>query len=113
MLKIAKVQQSVFPFKRSNNEAALKLKERLEASLKDLNYANVVSKDIYNLEEQFVVVHGFKSKDFALGYIELLKNNKDYKIDNENFVILSANYKVVQVHKNIKDYRRQSLTPKP
>jgi tetratricopeptide (TPR) repeat protein len=103
----------VFPFKRSNNEAALKLKERLEASLKDLNYANVVSKDIYNLEDQFLVVHGFKSKDFALGYIELLKNNKDYKIDNENFVILSANYKVVQVHKNIKDYRRQSLTPKP
>ncbi|MBT8263710.1 MAG: hypothetical protein KJN75_00085, partial [Muriicola sp.] len=103
----------VFPFKRSNNKTALKLMERLEASLKDLNYSNVVSKDIYNLEDQFVVVHGFKSKDFAFGYIELLKNNKDYKIDNENFVILSANYKVVQVHKNIKDYKRQSLTPKP
>ena len=103
----------VFPFKRSNDKTALKLIERLEASLKDLNYSNVVSKDIYNLEDQFVVVHGFKSKDFALGYIELLKNNKDYKIDNENFVILSANYKVVQVHKNIKDYKRQSLTPKP
>lgn len=103
----------VFPFKRSNDAAALRLKKRLEASIKDLNYSNKVSKDIYNLEDEFVVVHGFKSRDFALGYVELLKNNKDYRIANENFVILSNNYKTVQIHKNIKDYRRQNLTPKP
>ncbi len=103
----------VFPFKRSNDAAALRLKKRLEASIKDLNYSNKVSKDIYNLEDEFVVVHGFKSRDFALGYVELLKNNKDYRIANENFVILSNNYKTVQIHKNIEDYRRQNLTPKP
>ncbi len=103
----------VFPFKRSNNEKALKLMELLEKSIKDLRYKNVVSKDIYDLENQFVVVHGFKSKDFALGYAELLKNNKDYKVANENFVILSENYKIVQVHKNISDYRDTLLTPKP
>ena len=67
----------------------------------------MVSKDIYNLEDQFVVVHGFKSKDFALGYAELIKNNKDYRIDDENFVILSNNYKIIQVHKNIADYKAQ------
>ncbi|WP_297761781.1 hypothetical protein [uncultured Muriicola sp.] len=103
----------VFPFKRSNDAAALRLIKRLEASIKDLNYSNKVSKDIYNLEDEFVVVHGFKSRDFALGYVELLKNNKDYRIANENFVILSNNYKTVQIHKNIEDYRRQNLTPKP
>lgn len=103
----------IFPFKRSNDAAALRLKKRLEASIKDLNYSNKVSKDIYNLEDEFVVVHGFKSRDFALGYVELLKNNKDYRIANENFVILSNNYKTVQIHKNIEDYRRQNLTPKP
>ena len=103
----------VFPFKRSNDAAALRLKKRLEASIQDLNYSNKVSKDIYNLEDEFVVVHGFKSRDFALGYVELLKNNKDYRIANENFVILSNNYKTVQIHKNIEDYRRQNLTPKP
>jgi hypothetical protein len=53
------------------------------------------------------VVHGFKSKDYALGYAELIKNNKDYRIDDENFVILSDNYKIIQVHKNIADYRAQ------
>lgn len=103
----------VFPFKRNNNDAALVLKELLEKSIKDLRYKNVVSKDIYNLEDQFVVVHGFKSKEFALGYAELLKNNKDYKVTNENFVILSSNYKVTQVHKNLTEYKKSLLTPKP
>ena len=103
----------VFPFKRNSNKAALVLKELLEKSIKDLKYRNIVSKDIYNLEDQFVVVHGFKSKDFALGYAELLKNNKDYKVTKENFVILSSNYKITQVHKNLEDYKKSLLTPKP
>lgn len=103
----------VFPFKRHKNDEALKLKELLEKSIEDLKYRNVVSKDIYNLEDQFVIVHGFKSKDYALGYAELLKINKDYRVDNENFVILSSNYKVIQVHKNIEEYKNSMLTPKP
>lgn len=103
----------VFPFKIKNNENALKLKEKLEESIEDLKRKNIVSKDIYNLEDQFVIVHGFSSKEFALGYLELLKNNKDYKIDIENFVILSANYKTIQVHKNLDEYKKQLLTPKP
>ncbi|HMB63362.1 MAG TPA: hypothetical protein VKN36_09840 [Eudoraea sp.] len=103
----------VFPFKRQHNDAALFLMKRLEKSIEDLKYRNVVSKDIYNLEDQFVVVHGFKSKDFALGYLELLKINRDYRIDVENFVILSFNYKIIQVHKNLQAYKDQILTPKP
>lgn len=87
--------------------------ELLEKSIEDLRYKNTISKDIYNLEDQFVVVHGFKSKDFALGYAELLKNNKDYRVANENFVVLSENYKIIQVHKNIDEYRNTLLTPKP
>lgn len=97
----------VFPLKIRDDKKALRLKELLEKSIEDLKYKNVVSKDIYNLEDQFVVVHGFKSKDFALGYAELIKNNKDYRIDDENFVILSNNYKIIQVHKNIADYKAQ------
>ncbi|WP_299534026.1 hypothetical protein [Ulvibacterium sp.] len=103
----------VFPFKRKNDEAAQKLLEKLKKSIKDLKYRNIVSKDVYNLEDQFVVVHGFKSKDFALGYVELLNINKDYRVDNENFVILSSNYKILQVHKNVQEYRNKLLTPKP
>jgi len=103
----------IFPFKRQNDDKALKIKEILEGSIEDLKYKNLVSKDIYDLEMEFVVVHGFKSKDYALGYVELLKNNKDYRIANENFVILSSNYKIIQVHKNLQEYKNQVLTPKP
>jgi hypothetical protein len=103
----------IFPFKRQNDDKAVALKKILEKSINDLNYKNIVSKDIYNLEVEFVVVHGFKSKDYALGYVELLNKNKDYRIANENFVILSSNYKIIQVHKNLQDYNNQVLTPKP
>ena len=103
----------VFPFKRQNDDKAEALKKELERSISELRYKNIISKDIYNLEDEFVVVHGFKSKDFALGYLELLKVNKNYRIDLENFVILSSNYKIIQVHKNLDEYKQLVLTPKP
>ncbi len=102
----------VFPFSRIQHEEALELKKRLEESMKDLGYTYTVSRDIYNLDTEFVVVHGFPSETYAIGYAELLKNNKDYRITNENFVILSDNYKVVQVHKNLADYHNHLQTPK-
>jgi tetratricopeptide (TPR) repeat protein len=103
----------VFPFSSNQQEEADKLKKRLEDSMKDLGYQYTVSRDIYNLEKSFVVVHGFPSQTYALGYVELLKNNRDYQIDLENFVILSSNYKVVQVHKNLDEYRQRLQSPKP
>lgn len=103
----------VFPFKIRDNENALKLQKRLEDAIKDLRYKNIVSKDIYNLEDQFVAVHGFKSKDFALGFSELIKKNKDYRIKDENFVVLSKNYQTILVHKNLDAYKAKLLTPKP
>ena len=103
----------IFPFKRQHDDKALELKKLLEKSITDLQYSNLVSKDIYDLETEFIVVHGFRSKDYALGYVELLNKNKDYRIAKENFVILSSNYKIIQVHKNLKEYLNQVLTPKP
>ena len=103
----------VFPFKMTESQKAQELKELLEKSIKDLNYRNTVSIDVYNLETQFVVVHGFKSEDYVLGYAELIKNNKEYRVPYENFVILSANYKTIQVHKNLKAYKNHIATPKP
>ncbi|USD26931.1 tetratricopeptide repeat protein [Flagellimonas marinaquae] len=97
----------VFQFKIRNDEKANELKKRLEEVIKELRYNNRISKDIYNLEDQFVVVHGFRSKDFALGFAELIKNNRDYLIKDENFVILSENYKIIQVHKNLESYKAQ------
>ena len=103
----------VFPLASADKEKINKLKELLSKSLKDANYDHKLSRDVYNLQTDFIVIHDFTSKEFALGYAELLKNNKDYKIKDQNFVILSANYKIVQVHKNLDDYKNGLLTPKP
>ncbi len=103
----------VFPFKKGDATKIEKLRKRLEEAIKDLRYKNMVSRDIYNLENQFVVVHGFKSKDFAMGFAELIKNNRDYRIKDENFVILSRNYQTILIHKNLDAYMAQMLTPKP
>ncbi|XHP73489.1 hypothetical protein KCTC52924_01232 [Arenibacter antarcticus] len=97
----------VFPLKTQDAKKAARLKELLENSIVELKYKNIVSMDVYNKEELFVVVHGFRSKDFALGYAELIRYNKEYRIDDVNFVILSANYKIIQVHKNIVEYIAQ------
>ena len=97
----------VFTFSRDQDEPALALKQRLQEVVDDLRYKNLVSRDIYNLETQFIVVHGFKTKEFALGFTELIKKNRDYRINDENFVVLSKNYKIIQVHKNLESYKEQ------
>ena len=103
----------VFPYKIREDESALKLKNRLEEIIKDLAYKNKISKDVYTLEDQFVIVHGFRSKEFALGFVELINTNRKYRVRKENFVISSKNYKIIQVHKNITDYLAQVDLPKP
>src|SRR5690606_17749120 len=97
----------VFPFKSWEDQRALQLRDRLLGAISDLRYSNKVSKDVYSPEQQFVVVHGFPSRDYALGFAELIKNNRDYRIADHNFVVLSANYKVIQVHKNLESYIAQ------
>ncbi len=103
----------VFEFNSYEDKQMNDLKILLEQSIIDLKYRNTVSIDVYNIEKNFVVVHGFKSEEFALGYAELIKNNKDYLVAYKNFVILSSNYKTIQVHKNITAYKNRDTTPKP
>ncbi|MFD0863096.1 tetratricopeptide repeat protein [Sungkyunkwania multivorans] len=93
----------VYPFKKGERlEERAKLKETIERALKELVYRNnSVSVDVYDRDKIFVVVHGFKTPEFAAGFAELLNTNKDYLVDNEYFVALSSNYKVIQVHKNM------------
>ncbi len=102
----------IFSFESNETQKAEDLKQVLEKAIKDLDYKNTVSIDIYNSENQFVVVHGFKIEEYALGFAELIKNNRDYRIAKENFVILSNNYKIIQVHKNLNAYKNRTSIEK-
>tara|TARA_B100000427_G_scaffold319201_1_gene317160 strand:+ start:75 stop:2573 length:2499 start_codon:yes stop_codon:yes gene_type:complete len=60
------------------------------------------SKDYYNNIVTFVVLHGLKSYDGAMGLVEMLNENSG--INNEYFVASSENYKTIQIHKNLEEY---------
>ncbi|MEO8773157.1 MAG: hypothetical protein ABI263_03415 [Gelidibacter sp.] len=85
--------------------------EEVDAFLKELNdevieiryYDLSVSKDIYDKNTIFVVVHGLKSIEGASGFADLLRERK-VNITRPYIAISSPNYEIVQRHKNLKDY---------
>ena len=81
--------------------------EKAKAALKDMYFTSKkASKDVYDKNSTLVVIHGFDSESSARGFSELLQNNKKYKIKYPNFIISSDNYKVIQIHKNLDDYKK-------
>ncbi|MCB0374693.1 MAG: tetratricopeptide repeat protein, partial [Sinomicrobium sp.] len=100
----------VFPVRRPDEKKVEKLAKTIVKSLEELKYDYLnASKDIYDGELIFIVVHGFESEDRALGYAELLSINKKYRIRDESFPITSENYRIVQIHKNLDAYKKEKL----
>lgn len=62
------------------------------------------SEDIYNSEDNFMVIHGVISEQFSKGIIDSLSIKKEYKIQQKPIIISNYNYLVVQINKNIEDY---------
>jgi hypothetical protein len=70
------------------------------------------SKDVYDENTTFVVVHGLKSIQGAGGFAQILQaENRDEngkplkpKITKESFAISSPNYAIIQRHKNLNAY---------
>jgi len=101
----------VYQFNNSEIEEAKKLQEKLESALKAYNYTDEMSTsmDYYVPGVTFVIVHGLNTKLGALGFADVLKEHKVYKIKKEHFEISSANYKIIQIHKNLTDYLNKDL----
>lgn len=62
------------------------------------------SNDIYTMTDNFIVIHGIISEEFAKGITAILKDFKEYKILQTPIIISNYNYQVVQIHKNIEEY---------
>lgn len=95
--------------------------EDIDAFIKTLNeeieekityFDLTTSKDLYDENTTFVVVHGLTSIQGASGFAQLLQSNeKDSrgrpikpKITKEYFAISSPNYAIIQRHKNLNAY---------
>ena len=87
----------------STEEIDAFIKKLNESILKVKHFELTTSKDMYNNNTIFVVVHGLNSIQGALGFGEILT---EYKIDMEHeyFGISSRNYQIVQIHKNLESY---------
>ncbi|WP_449404206.1 type IX secretion system periplasmic lipoprotein PorW/SprE [Flavobacterium weaverense] len=62
------------------------------------------SYDIYTNKENFITIHGIKSKIYADDITLVLKDNSKYKVTDPAIVISGENYKVIQIKKNLETY---------
>ena len=77
---------------------------KINESINKIEYLKLnTSKDYYNNIVTFVVLHGLKSYDGAMGLAEMLNKKPDFK-NRTSFVVSSENYKTIQIHKNLEEY---------
>ena len=63
-----------------------------------------VSKDYYNNIITFVVIHGITSFEGGVGLSENIAELFD-EINEPSFISSSTNYKTIQIHKNLNEYK--------
>ncbi|MBK43230.1 MAG: hypothetical protein CMC83_05100 [Flavobacteriaceae bacterium] len=97
--------KTIFTFESNDFEGINEMKSDLSKLIDSEEVFKLsLSEDIYDLNTTFVVVHGLKSIDGAIGFVKLLQPT-EIKIDPARyFAISSANYKTLQIHKNLEKY---------
>ncbi|WP_111308842.1 tetratricopeptide repeat protein [Confluentibacter sediminis] len=95
----------VFSFDNSKKEHINNFKTTLDTILSKIKYYKLSSsKDVYNKDTTFVIVHGFKNEQVAKTFDQLLTKEDKKKIKEPYFAISSANYQTIQIHKNLDMY---------
>ncbi|MDN3491615.1 type IX secretion system periplasmic lipoprotein PorW/SprE [Winogradskyella bathintestinalis] len=103
----------IFQFENNAGEDIEAFIKTLDEEVAKIDYFDLTtSKDVYDENTTFVVVHGLKSIGGANGFAELLKSGeKDNrgrvakpKITRPYFAISSPNYAIIQRHKNLNAY---------
>ena len=86
------------------------LREKIKKFIADRSLNKLkVSLDIYTMTDNFVVIHGINSEDLAIGITSILKDYKDYKVQETPIIISAENYTVVQIKKNLVEFLAGNL----
>ena len=94
----------LYQFDKAKNEDVDAFLKTLSDEVVEIRYYDLsVSKDIYDNNTIFVVVHGLKSIQGASGFADLLQERK-VNITRPYIAISSPNYEIVQRHKNLQNY---------
>ena len=100
--------KAIYVFNKEELSQIDDFEKRLNEAVLKANYSNLnISKDLYDRNTWFVVVHGFKNNQNPKGLTDLLselKSTKSYKIKKQPIAVSSENYQKIQVHKNLNAY---------
>ncbi|MGC6430375.1 MAG: tetratricopeptide repeat protein [Jejuia sp.] len=95
----------VFKFDKNNTEKINAFKTTLDEVLKNVKYYKLKSSvDVYNTNTTFVVVHGLRTGQVAKTFDQILLDKDVKKIKDPYFAVSSANYQILQIHKNLDTY---------
>ena len=94
----------IYQFDNGSIEDIDGFQKQLNEEIAKIRYFDLsTSKDVYNKNTTFIVVHGFKNIEGAKGFADLLAERKS-KITRPYFAISSPNYEIIQMHKNLDEY---------
>lgn len=95
----------VYRFKNSETEKRIAFNKALDSVLSRIKYYKLnTSVDVYDENETFILVHGLKNIKVAKVFEQLFNEEDKLKIKEPYFVITSANYQIIQIHKNLELY---------
>lgn len=99
----------VFPKAYPLDQEVKNLTDKIEKYLKDANAVLLkMSTDIYTVSGDFIVIHGFSSKESANAIWSLLKEHKNYKIKDAAYIMSSEDYKIIQMKKKFEEWLKLS-----
>ncbi|WP_239000261.1 type IX secretion system periplasmic lipoprotein PorW/SprE [Hyunsoonleella ulvae] len=95
----------VFKFDRTKADKIKDFKTTLDEVLENVRYYKLKSSvDVYDTNTTFVVVHGLKNGQVAQTFNQILLDKDVKKIKEPYFAVSSANYQILQIHKNLETY---------
>jgi len=95
-----------------DDKATKALVAKVTKFIKDRSLAKItMSYDIYTMDQNFVVIHGMKTEEYAKGIASILKEFKEYKVTDTPYIISNDNYKIVQIQKNFDAYLKVGSQP--
>ncbi|MGL2965374.1 tetratricopeptide repeat protein [Flavobacterium sp. XGLA_31] len=90
------------------------LVEKIKKFLADRDLKRLsLSYDIYTREDNFVVIHGVTSENLAQSITSVLKDFKEYKVQDTPIIMTAENYTIVQIKKNLGDFLAGNLADNP
>ncbi|NJM80147.1 MAG: gliding motility protein [Flavobacterium sp.] len=86
-------------------ESSKKLTETIEKYLKTRSNPDLkLSVDIYDMDTNFIVIHGFITEEVAKATLSVLQEYKDYKIKDKSHIVSSEDYKIIQIKKKFLEW---------